>query len=94
MPVFLLKKTDTGLEIEKIDLAENETQVFVCGTEGYITVILPVSAGTSGDFVKAGTKSIVTGIYTEGKLKISVQKPDGTQKELLFKNTRRAGVRY
>ncbi len=85
VPVFLLKKTDTGLEIEKIDLAENETQVFVCGTEGYITVILPISAGTSGDFVKAGTKSVMIARYTEGKLKISVQKPDGTQKELLSK---------
>ncbi len=85
VPVFLLKKTDAGLEIEKVDLAENETQVFVCGTEGYITVILPVSAGTSGDFVKAGNKSVMIARNTEGKLKISVQKPDGSQKELLSK---------
>jgi len=85
VPVFLLKKTDAGLEIEKIDLTENETQVFVCGTEGYITVILPVSAGTSGDFVKAGSKSVMIARYTEGNLKIYVQKPDGTQKELLSK---------
>ncbi len=85
VPVFLLKNSDSGLEIEKIDIAENETQVFVCGTEGFITVILPVSAGTSGDFVKAGTKSVMIARYTEGKLKISVQKPDGTQKELLTK---------
>lgn len=85
VPVFLLKKTDTGLEIEKIDLAENETQVFICGTEEYITIILPVSAGTSGDFIKAGSKSVMIARYTEGKLKISAQKPDGTQKELLSK---------
>lgn len=85
VPLFLLKNSDTGLEIEKIDIAENETQVFVCGTGGYITVILPVSAGTSGDFVKAGSKSVMIARYTEGKLKISVQKADGTQKELLTK---------
>ncbi|MBE2218649.1 MAG: aspartyl protease family protein [Ignavibacteria bacterium] len=84
--VFLLKKSDTGLEIEKISIAENETEVFVCGeSEGCITLILPVSAGTSGDFVKAGNKSVMIARFTEGKLKISVQKPDGTQKELLSK---------
>ncbi len=85
VPVFLLKNSDSGLEIEKIDIAENETQVFVCGTGGYITIILPVSAGTSGDFVKAGTKSVMIARYTEGNLKIYVQKPDGMQKELLSK---------
>lgn len=84
--VFLLKSVDNELSIEKITLAENETKVFVKGTGSEnISLILPVSAGISGDFSKAGDKSVIIARYKDGKLIISVQKSDGTQKELLSK---------
>lgn len=84
--VFLLKSVDNELSIEKITLAENETKVFVKGTGSEnISLILPVSIGISGDFSKAGDKSVMIARNKDGKLVISVQKPDGTQKELLAK---------
>ena len=58
--VFLLKSVDNELSIEKITLAENETKVFVKGTGSEnISLILPVSIGISGDFSKAGDKSVM-----------------------------------
>lgn len=84
--VFLLKSVYNELSIEKITLADNETKVFVKGTGSEnISLILPVSAGISGDFSKAGDKSVMIARFKEGKLIISVQKQDGTQKELLSK---------
>ncbi|HMQ79377.1 MAG TPA: pepsin/retropepsin-like aspartic protease family protein [Ignavibacteria bacterium] len=86
VPVFLLKSVNNQLSIEKIELAENETKAFIKGENSEnISIILPVSNGISGDFSKAGDKSVMIARFKDGKLIISVQKPDGTQKELVSK---------
>ena len=84
VPVFLLKSVNSALEMEKVNIAEGETKIFMRDGEN-ITLILAVSTGMSGDFVKSDDKSILIARYKEGKLVISVQKQDGTQKELLSK---------
>lgn len=86
IPVFLLVKNDSDLAIEKIDLKENETQVFTRGgSSENMTLILPYSEGISGDFVKSSESSVLIARNKAGNLVISVQKPDGTQKELVNK---------
>ena len=85
--VFLIKSANNILSIEKIDLAENEVQVFQRGGGSEnISLVLPVSEGISGDFAKASDKSVMIARNKSGTLVISVQKPDGTQKELISKN--------
>lgn len=86
IPLFLLVKNSSDLAIEKIELKENETQVFTRGGESEnITLILPYSEGISGDFVKSSESSVLIARNKAGNLVISVQKPDGTQKELVNK---------
>ncbi len=86
VPVFLIKSVNNVLSLEKIEIADNETKVFVKGNGSEnISLVLPVSTGISGDFSKSEDKSIMIARFKDGNLIISVQKPDGTQKELLSK---------
>lgn len=86
--VFLIKSVNNTLSLEKIDLAENEVQVFQRGGGSEnISLVIPVSEGISGDFAKASDKSVMIARNKAGTLVISVQKPDGTQKELISKTS-------
>jgi len=86
IPVFLLTKENNTLAIEKVMIADGQTQAFITGNgSDIITVILPVSAGLSGDFSKGTESRVITARNKEGKLIISLQKADGTLKELLSK---------
>jgi len=85
--VFLIKSVNNDLEIEKIDLSENEVQVFPRGGGSEnISLVIPVSVGISGDLSKAADKSVIVARNKSGLLVISVQKPDGTQKDLISKS--------
>jgi len=85
--VFLIKSVKNTLSIEKIDLTENEVQVFPRGgSSENISLVIPVSEGVSGDFAKASDKSVMIARNKSGSLVISVQKADGTQKELISKS--------
>lgn len=87
IPVFLLTNENKTLAIEKVMIADGETQAFMVGKgSDIITVILPVSAGLSGDFAKGSDSRVITARNKDGKLIISLQKSDGTQK-VVIKNS-------
>ncbi|KXK55184.1 MAG: hypothetical protein UZ05_CHB002000653 [Chlorobi bacterium OLB5] len=87
IPVFLIKNSNGSPVIEKIDLRENEMQVYPRGKNSEnISLVLPVSEGISGDFVKADDSNIMIARNKSGILSILVQKQDGTQKTILEKS--------
>lgn len=87
IPVFLIKNSNGSPVIEKIDLRENEMQVYPRSKNSEnISLVLPVSEGISGDFVKADDSNIMIARNKSGILSILVQKQDGTQKTILEKS--------
>ncbi len=78
--LFVLVEGDGAVELQAIALAEGETQVLA--GEDVITIVAPVSAGTSGDLVqRSQTKRMPIVRCQGGELRIAFQAPDGSRRE-------------
>ena len=81
--LFLLKKTDTGYDIEKTSLPNGQMMVFTIGPgSDLIDIIVPVGPGGSGSITQTGRKMMLVVRNDSGSLTRFYQKEDGSRYDM------------
>lgn len=79
--VYLLKESNGVLHLETMQISEGETKSLE--QSEFITFILPVGPGKSGNIIQGSDgDNTVKFFATNGELKVSVVKPDGSERKL------------
>ncbi|HUU84064.1 MAG TPA: aspartyl protease family protein [Phycisphaerae bacterium] len=77
-PLFVLKRTDAGLVIETVPLAEGETKVLPANTQtGVIDVILPVGPGGSASLAQSSEGRLLIARRQGDQIRVTDRTADG-----------------
>lgn len=79
--IFLLKRTLSGLEIDRQRIAAGEMKVIEAGDE-VIDLIFPPGRGQSAALVERGGGRLLTVRHTGDELRVKVRAADGSEREL------------
>lgn len=69
-PVYILRREDDSLRVERLEIAEGESVTFHSGEDGFIDIILPPSVGGSGAILQHDPAASVTVRNEAGGLRV------------------------